>query len=343
MTRPQRTLQHQQEFLKRQKQLGDHWQRRRKRPAVPGMPESTGMRTRHWSFPLTVLAIGFTAGIVSAQSNQNKRIDAVVAGLEKLGATRLVENGAKASFSPDGTQIVYSKMPFGAGIVLLDIESGKSADLVATGKDPSFSPGEKPLVAYVRGNSNEEEVWVVQPDGENDRKIAAGGFPTWSGDGQTLYFHARTRPRLMAVDFSAGKPQPVELKVTIPSWYPAVSPDGSTVAFMAQGALVITDVAEPGYTVRPLPALTRGGLPGWSADGKQVGYGGFGYEDHVGLWVYNLQARKARRIVDGPCTMPAWSQDGSKLVFDLRAARDHHEIWMIETQALNPEKESGEE
>jgi hypothetical protein len=139
------------------------------------------MRTQHLRLALVALLIGSAANIVSAQNAPNADIETIVARLKKLGAKRLVENGARASFSPDGKQIVYSKMPFGAGIVLRDLESGKSTVLVGTGKDPAFSHGDQPLIAYVRGNSNEEEVWVVQPDGKNDRKIASGGFPTGRG------------------------------------------------------------------------------------------------------------------------------------------------------------------
>lgn len=301
------------------------------------------MRSLQWSIALAVLLIGSAEGRISAQDNLNPKIKSTLAQLKKLGAKRLVEDGAKASFSPDGKQIVYGKMPFGAGIALLDLESGKSTDLVETGKDPAFSHGKEPLIAYVRGNSNEEEVWVVQPDGGNDRKIAAGGFPTWSADGKTLFLHARTRPKLMAVDFSAEEPQPVELKVTIPSWYPAVSPEGKTAAFLTEGALVVTDVDEPGYTVRPLPGVKRGGLLGWSADGKQIGYGGFGYDNLMGLWIYDRQTGKPHKVVGGPCTMPAWSKDGSKIVIDFRAARDLHEVWMIDTKNLKQEQNSGEE
>lgn len=291
---------------------------------------------------LTTLLIGFAASLVSAQNQQNKDIESLSDRLEKRGAKRVIEDGARATFSPDGKQLAYSKMPFGAGIMLRDIDSGKTTEVVGTGKDSAFSPGKKPLIAYVRGSSNEEEVWLVQPDGQNDRKLAAGGFPVWSGDGQTLYIHTRSRFGLMAVDFSAEEPQSTDLNVTIPSWYPAVSPDGKNVVFLTEGALVFTGIKKPGYSVRPLATFAKGGFPGWSPDGKQIAYGGFGYADQGGLWIYDLPTQKTRKIVGGPCTMPAWSKDGSKLVFDVRAAQNRHEVWMLDTKALKSEEDSGE-
>lgn len=295
------------------------------------------MRSLNLSVAFVFLVMGSQGSLAAAQDVQHD-IEMIEAQLKKMGAKRLVDDGAKASFSPDGKQLVYSKMPFGAGIAFFDLKSGKSTDLIGSGKDPAYSHGEKPLIAYVRGDGREEEVWVIQPDGVNNRKVGDGGFPTWSGDGKTLYFHSRKLQSVMAVDLSAEEPQPVELRSKVASWYPAVSPEASSIAMVIPGTFLIADLEEPGYSARRLPGFTRGGLTGWSADGKLVGYGGYGYDDQVGLWVYDMKTNKARKIIDGPCTMPAWSKDGARLIFDFRPARDRHEIWMIDTKALAPEE-----
>ncbi len=264
-------------------------------------------------------------------------IDPMIRPIKNLGGKQLVADGAKASFSHDGQQIVYSKMPFGAGIKLLNHKTGETTTVVESGKDPAFSPGKTPLIAYVRGDGQAEEVWLVQPDGKQDRKLGEGGFPTWSKDGKTLYFHSRKRRMVLSVDLTALEPTPKELK-DIPAWYPAVSPEGKSVATVYPAAFVIQDFHMGRDIVNRLPGFTRGGLAGWSADGTQVGYGGFGYDDRVGLWIYDVQSGKSKKILDGPCTMPAWSPDGSKLVFDFRPDRNRHEIWMIETKSLEKRK-----
>lgn len=300
------------------------------------------MRRLQLSLALGGLLIGSAAYIVAAQDVVTEQVNVMAAQLEKQGAKRLVKEAARGSFSPDGKQIAYAKMPFNTGIALLDLETGKSTDLVAPGKDPAFSHGENPLIAYVRGDGREEEVWVVQPDGQNNRKIAAGGFPCWSGDGKTLFFHNRNQLCLMAVDFSKKDPQPEERDLIIPALYPEVSPNGKTVAYVSRGAFIITPIENPRYTAQLLPGATRGGFAGWSADGKQVAYGGFGYDDRVGLWVYDTETGNTRKVLDGPCTMAAWSQDGSKLLFDFRPFYGWHEVWMIETKALEPEQKPEE-
>jgi len=289
------------------------------------------------------LLAGSAANIVAAQDVVTEQVNVMAAQLEKQGAKRLVKDAARGSFSPDGKQIAYGKMPFGTGIALLDLETGKSTDLIAPGKDPVFSAGEKPLIAYVRGDGREEEVWVVQPDGQNNRKIAAGGLPCWSGDGKTLFFHHRIRLRMMAVDITTENPQPTERDLVIPALYPEVSPDGKTVAYVSDGALIITPIENPSYKARMLPDKTRGGLVGWSPDGKQIAYGGFGFDDRVGLWVYETETGKSRKIVDGPCTLPAWSKDGSKLVFDVRQFYNRIDVWIIDVQSPELDQVSKED
>jgi Tol biopolymer transport system component len=283
-----------------------------------------------------IFVVGLTGGLAFAQVPEND-IEPIIKQIKDLGGKQLVENGAKASYSRDGKQIVYSEMPFGAGIKLLNLKTGETTTVVESGKDPAFSPGKTPLIAYVRGDGLGEEVWLVQPDGKQDRKVGEGGFPTWSKDGKTLYFHSRKRRIVLSVDPTAEEPKPLELKI-IPSWYPAVSPDGQSVATVYPAAFVLEDLQMGRDIVHRLPGFTRGGLAGWSADGTQVGYGGFGYDDRVGLWIYDVQDGKSKKILDGPCTMPAWSPDGSKLIFDFRPHRNRHEVWMIETKSLEKGK-----
>ena len=74
-------------------------------------------------------------------------------------------------------------------------------------------------------------------------------------------------------------------------------------------------------------------LPGWSPDGKQVGFGGYGMNDILGLWIADIPTGRMTQIAAGSFTMPAWSPDGSKLLFDVRL-NTGMEIWMIEAKAL---------
>jgi thiol-disulfide isomerase/thioredoxin len=255
---------------------------------------------------------------------------------KKLGG-QLLASGFKSSWSPDGTRLVYGiqETPFrgrGGGISILDIESGKTTKLTDSGKDPSWSPGEGQWIAYVDGGyGKQEEIWLVEPAGKNPHKLANGGFPSWSPDGQTVYYHSRQDQKIMAVEASAVDPEPREVLANT-YWYPTFSADGKQVAYRSGSQLQIADL-QKGDTVKTfrLPA-GRGFLAGWSPDGKYLAYGGYG-SDGSGLWMVNVENGDLRRLSAGPFTMPAWSPDGSKLVVDLRHRNDS-KLWMIDSKVL---------
>ena len=85
-----------------------------------------------------------------------------------------------------------------------------------------------------------------------------------------------------------------------------------------------------------------GFLAGWSPDGKQIGYGGWGETDAVSFSIVNLESGRALRVPITGATMPAWSPDGSMLAFDVRVGGGGPwAIWMVDTktlETLNPER-----
>jgi thiol-disulfide isomerase/thioredoxin len=76
----------------------------------------------------------------------------------------------------------------------------------------------------------------------------------------------------------------------------------------------------------------RGLLLAWSPDGKQIALGGFD-NDPFGVWVLDVDARQAIRVLEGLYTMPAWSPDGTRLAFDHRS-QGVREIWMIQIRHI---------
>src|ERR1700736_2109647 len=68
-----------------------------------------------------------------------------------LPPARLLEGGWKASWSPDGRQVVYGTGA-GLGLQLLDLLSQQTSPLVAPGKDACWSPSGR-WIAYVREDS----------------------------------------------------------------------------------------------------------------------------------------------------------------------------------------------
>lgn len=255
--------------------------------------------------------------------------------LSKLpGLRRLAAFGCKASWSPDGTRVVFGKAQ-GEGLQIFDLETGTTTDLTSLGKDPAWSPDGR-YIAYIDEPEfnvyQSEEVWLVRPTGESPRKIMDGGFPNWCADGKTLFVHSRKESKILAMDVDNPDAEPRVFFDRPLSWYPAVSPDGKRIAFGIRGALVVV-ARETGQAVMTweIPG-SRGLLPAWSPDGTQVAFGGFD-NDSFGLWVLDVKTEQAIRLARGRYTMPVWSKDGSKLAFDFRS-RDAREVWMVETAAL---------
>jgi Tol biopolymer transport system component len=216
------------------------------------------------------------------------------------------------------------------GLEIVNVNSGIKTDLTAPGKDAAWSPGDGRWIAFVKGSGDGEEVWIVDSTGKQPRKLADGGFPSWSGDGKRLFLHSRKTGKLQVIRFPPEPSPPVD--VCSMGWYPAVSWDGESAASWDKDLLQIYDL-KSGTNKRsyrlPFKALA---LVGWSPDGKQVGLGPCFKTAGMGLYIVNLGTGTVVQAAEGVYTRPAWSPDGSKLAFDRQD--NGLEIWMVEAKTL---------
>ena len=248
------------------------------------------------------------------------------------GTKQIVDFGFKASWSPDGKRLVFGR-PQGKGLRIVDLESGKKTNLTSSGLDPAWSPDGR-FIAYVERKLDvrSEEVWLVESDGKSPRKVAEGGYPSWSTNGKLLYVHSRQTETILAIDMDNSDAERGVFCDFSWSWYPSISPDGERIAFGTADALAIADRATRETILRWITPGSPGLLPAWSPNGQQVAFGGYNNE-RLGLWVLDVETGKAVQVAEGPYTMPAWSRDGTKLAFDYRSG-NRREIWMIETKTL---------
>jgi Tol biopolymer transport system component len=163
----------------------------------------------------------------------------------------------RPSWSPDGERIVYSD-----GTRLLIWEPGDAAGIeipnTTDGVAPAWSPDGQwiafgilergaPLEAICACTANDPPIlvtrhaWepaerllaVVRPDGSDLRIITEGAEPAWTPDGSTLYFR-RGQTGLYRIPAAGGTPEAIA--ETSGARAPAISPDGSAVAFARRDA-----------------------------------------------------------------------------------------------------------
>ena len=237
---------------------------------------------------------------------------------------------------------------------------------------PSASPDGR-WIAYAREGPNSSTIWIRSLDGRMAKRITRGwdADPAWSPDGRHLYF-ARYLSQddegpshsfhedcgsLFRVRVDGG--EPAQRLTNDPSldsfhshWDPAVSPDGSRIAFTDANqcsggttsvVLRVTDVyGRPSSDLSrlrgndydsPLP-FGEYGAPAWSPDGGRVAFVS-GWGDTSFLGISNRDGSDLRRVTpkgvsggDSYRNGPTWSPDGRWIAFGSDGRRDS-DIYVI--------------
>ena len=130
------------------------------------------------------------------------------------------------------------------GLYILERQTGRTKTLIDSPQHemyPTASPDGKHIV-YARMLSLARfapaSVWMVNRDGTDNKKIiAAGNFPSFSTDGQTVYYELN-RKKVMAFNLASGEtreifPRKKKLFRGKAIVKPRISPDGTHVAFTA--------------------------------------------------------------------------------------------------------------
>ncbi len=269
-------------------------------------------------------------------------------------ATRIVAEGFHPTWSPDGTELAYSRGVLGAtGLEILNLKTGKTRLLTTPGKDPAWSPDGR-YIAYVRDRTvlsiadlttqrqgdhrpyPQEEVWIIRADGsEAPRFLARGGWPNWNRDGTQVYYHSRVDAKACCTSVDPNNVQQRELMACM-DMFPVVSPDEKHAAFMgAESTLWIVDLAT-GATVAQWACPERGQqlFSHWSADGRYLSIGCYW---GAGLWIYDIENRKASKVFDGYFAWCSWSDvDRRRMAFERTYGQWHHEIWLADPAPDGP-------
>jgi len=208
--------------------------------------------------------------------------------------------------------------------------------------DPAVSPDAKAIAYEVAASPDAPpRIEVMSLDGVESGgsgKIAyssgdvTGLEPAWKPDGSALFFFSvgpRGRTLMQMIGYGSGKPPLVADagEVGFGGEWPAVSPDGSTIAMsMANMTVYRTGwrnarrfdaaLAFSRPDARGFKVSGEGTEPAWSPDGKRLVFVRVAGE-HAHLFAAADDGTDAQQITEGPSDdmEPAWSPDGDRIVF----------------------------
>ena len=315
--------------------------------------------------PSKLIAAGVAAagvGLLLVAWLALRRHDGTAATITPSPLTTGLGMERNASFSPDGTQVVYEweREDYGRHIYLKEVDTGDPVPLTS-GNSAEYGPEWSPdgrLISFLRANGAAElDLYVVPPVGGVERKVAAMASVdaimldrfvrrmAWTPDSNHVIVSVPDRHShgegLLLVSISDG----TQRWLTYPKEdaikgdrEPAVSPDGRHVAF-ARGEvgaseaiwlLPLTADLRPAGDPQPLSAAGRSRSPAWSPDGKELLFTGVspGMADS-GAWKVRVAGGAPVRIlpVGVNAAIPAVSRTG-RLAF--ARARVESSIWRQE-------------
>jgi Tol biopolymer transport system component len=266
-------------------------------------------------------------------------------------AKSVIADGFTANWSPDGVKLAFSLGVHGySGVAIFDPATKETDLLIVPGKDPVWSPDGR-YIAFVRDCQilrlsefataerryqhrllADEEVWVMKSDGTEPRRLARGGWPSWSQDSKRLYYQSRTDKVLFSIAVDDANTRPIPI-LACSNNFPSMSPDEKCVAFMEGASLKIKDLAAQTLVAEwPVPFTTWGGA-GWSPTGSELCLGGDNTtQERTGLWIYGFDRLQPAKVLAGQIVSASWSPKATGLAFCLGSP--HYEIWVA---ALDPD------
>jgi serine/threonine protein kinase len=280
---------------------------------------------------------------------------------------RLLTDSFSGCWSPDGTRIAFSMGVQGySGVAIYDLKSQKTDLLIVPGKDPKWSPDGR-YIAFVRDCEvlrlseftsaerrfqhrarEEEEVWVMNEDGTEPRRLAkSGGWPSWSSDSSRVYYHCRMDNMLYSISIKDNKAEPTPI-LACSSSLPSVSPNENYIAYVQDGALRITDLVTKSIICEWALCMPMWG-GNWSPDEREFAFGGTSQyvEARAGLWIYDVDTKKAEQVLTGQIISSSWSYDKKKMLLSL--GPPYFEIWIADldpnlstADALGPARDLNE-
>ena len=236
----------------------------------------------------------------------------------------------RATFSPDGTKLAYSRGRLVGNVWRVPILRERPAswadaeqitlDQAHTGLGDVSPDGRRLLVNSDR--SGNRDLWVLPAEGGAMTLLTTNArLGTWSPDGREILFDSRRGGTFgIWVMPAEGGPARHLTSGSRGEW----SPDGTEIAF--QRNFVIWVVSADGGEPRQVTDRPGGEqLPEWSPDGKWLVFQSIG---RGRLWRIPAAGGEAEPVTEGRSYRPRWSPDG-KAIYFVRPTDINVNVWAV--------------
>ena len=262
-------------------------------------------------------------------------------GLEPAGAPRPVTAGLGigqgAAFSPDGTQLAYSRGRLVANLYRVPILAGRRAtweDAQQLTFDEAYvehvhiSPDRRSL-AVASDRSGNLDLWILPVDGGEMEQLTAeptpDWYPRWSPDGTEIAFHSyRSGNRdIWVVPVSGGPTRQItrdEGEDMVSRW----SPDGRDILFSStrSGSANVWSIPASGGEPKQLTNHSQGvTLVSWAPNGSSLFVA-----SGMSLWSVPAQGGELELIADGP---GVWNVVVEENVYFSGVGERNTDRWML--------------
>lgn len=238
-----------------------------------------------------------------------------------------------ASFSADGSKIVWGSIAAGSGEVLYVANADGSSPMAITPADQTSSRpqwvGKELTLAYVVQRDGKQTYWITPLQGNPERVNTAldpghAESLRLSFDGTMLAGHVRTQSGFQVV---AGGLRGGAIRALTPAnrniGFPCWSPDGHWIAAeeLMHGTSTLVVLPSAGGEIRTLAKdFTQYFVYDWSPDSKRIVFAGLQNSVWNIYWI-SLSTAKVEQLThftaqSGFVRYPSWSPKGDQIVFE---------------------------